>query len=226
MTVSAALDVHQPGVHVELTLDQRPPALLPDQPPGPAVQLPEHGRPVRVWLQSRVYGHGLRQAPEAETRVIVLPVRVGLLRVLGVPRAGVVSPGLGVDAVLGVDAHPVVAVLHSAKVQVRGGTEEPAIELAEDVEDVLGEVLVLVHVAAVESLARVGICPHPVPLPENRRTRGSQDDLLTALDSLSLSSPGKPGQLLLPDDQASIIRGRCIVTPRSVKVVNISSDVT
>ena len=163
---------------------------------SPAVQLPEHGRPVRVWLQSRVYGHGLRQAAEAETRVIVLPVRVGLLRVLGamfvyvlinardhlrVPRAGVVSPGLGVDAVLGVDAHSVVAVLHSAKVQVRGGSEQPAIALAEDVEDVLGEVLVLVHVAAVESLARVGVSSHPVPLPENRRTRGSQDDLLTAL---------------------------------------------
>ena len=35
MTVSAALDVHQPGVHVELALDQRPPALLADQSPGP-----------------------------------------------------------------------------------------------------------------------------------------------------------------------------------------------
>ena len=100
---------------------------------------------------------------------------------LGVPRARVVSPGLGVDVVLGVDAHPVVAVLDSAKVQVRRGSEKPAIELAEDVEDVLGEVLVLVDVAAVESLARVGVGTHPVPLPENRRAHGSQDDLLTAL---------------------------------------------
>ena len=44
-------------------------------------------------------------------------------------------------------------------------------------------------------------------------------------DSLSLASPGKPGQLLLPEDQSSVIRGRRIVTPRSVKVV-ISGDVT
>ena len=35
VAVSAALDVHQPGVHVELALDQRPPALLADQSPGP-----------------------------------------------------------------------------------------------------------------------------------------------------------------------------------------------
>ena len=42
------------------------------------------------------------------------------------------------------DTHPVVAVLDSAEIEVRRGSEKPAVELAEDVEDVLSEVLVLV----------------------------------------------------------------------------------
>ena len=98
VAVSAALDVHQPRVHVELALNQRLPTLLSDQAPrpelrdvrrchddmmwSPAIQLPEHGGPVRVGLQPRVYGHGLRHAAEGEAWVIVFPVRVGLLRVL------------------------------------------------------------------------------------------------------------------------------------------------
>ena len=35
VAVSAAFDVHQPRVHVELALDQRPPTLLSDQAPRP-----------------------------------------------------------------------------------------------------------------------------------------------------------------------------------------------
>ena len=111
-----------------------------------------------------------------------------ILRYLRVPRAGVVAPGLGVDAVLGVDTHPVVTVLDAAKVEVRCGPEEPAIKLAEDVEDVLGEVLVLIDVAAVERLACVGVGPHPVPLPEHRWAGGAEHHLPTAFWTQGLHS--------------------------------------
>ena len=74
-----------------------------------------------------------------------------------------------------------MAVLDSPEVEIWRGPEEPAVKLAEDVEDVLGEVLVLVDVAAVESLARVGVGAHPVPLPEDGGAQGTQHHLLTAL---------------------------------------------
>ena len=105
---------------------------------------------------------------------------------LGIAGPRVIAPGLGVDAVLGVDTHPVVAVLDPAEIEVRRGSEEPAVELAEDVEDVLSEVLVLVDVAAVEGLARVGVGPHAVPLLEERGASGRQCHLLATLCQVNL----------------------------------------
>ena len=98
MAVSAALDVHQPRVHVELALDQRAPALLPDQPPrpghheglfmrssslsSPAIKFAKHGSPLRIRPQPGVYSDCLGNAAKGEGRVIVLPVRISFLRVL------------------------------------------------------------------------------------------------------------------------------------------------
>ena len=122
VTVSAAPHLHQPGLHVEFAPDQRGPALGSDEPPRPPVKSPQHGSSGRVWDQLGLHLDLPGLTAESEAAVVMFPVREGFLRVLGVPRSVIVTPGLPLQTVCTVDTHPVLAVLHSTEVEVRLGT--------------------------------------------------------------------------------------------------------
>ena len=122
VTVSPAPHIHQPGLHVKFAPDQGGPTLGSDQPSRPPVKSPQHGSSGRVWLQPGVHPDGPGLTAQSEAAVVVFPVRESFLGVLRVPGSVIVTPGLALQAVLAVDAHPVLAVLHSTEVEVRLGT--------------------------------------------------------------------------------------------------------
>ena len=66
---------------------------------------------------------------------------------------------------------------------VCGPTQQPAVELPVDVEDVLVVVLVPVDQPAVQHLPGGGVGPHPVPLLLSCRTSGAQHYFLAALST-------------------------------------------
>ena len=76
-----------------------------------------------------------------------------------------------------------MTVLDATKVDIRSGSQKPAIKLSKDVEDALWEVLMGVDIPPVQGLARVGVDAHPVPLLNSRWTTRGQDNLSTAFYS-------------------------------------------